>query len=254
MIQHYGWIPDKIDLKDIKYTLEKLAPIQRVNLHDNYKLPIIYDQGNLGSCTGNGVAKIIHFDLLNKHSHLVDKFFTPSRLFIYYYERLLEGTVNIDAGAEIRDGIKVANTYGVPSEDLWPYDIAKFNTAPSKEAVDEALQFEAIEYRWIDNTNKQLIVNALLEGYPVVFGFRVFESFESDIVTRTGVVPMPRSGEGILGGHCMVIFGYSVLYDAFIFANSWGTAWGQHGYGRIPAAYLTNPEYASDFWIINTIK
>jgi len=123
----YGW------KKGDKYAkhCKMLLPVE--NYHSNIKLvdlrdkcPDVYDQGNLGSCTANSLAFCYHYDeLLNKESNktVIDNedttkitvqltpnetsVFVPSRLFIYYNERNLEGTVNKDAGAEIHDGIKV---------------------------------------------------------------------------------------------------------------------------------------------------
>ena len=82
------------------------------------KCPKVYDQGQLGSCTGNAIAAAIEFDLAKQR---VKKVFTPSRLFIYYNERVIEHTVGQDSGAQIRDGIKSVNKLGAPPETLWPY-------------------------------------------------------------------------------------------------------------------------------------
>lgn len=246
-----GWIPDVEDKRDISYSVELLKPIKTVYLSDNYVLPAPYDQGRLGSCTGNGIAFLIHFDLLNKHSQSGANPFLPSRLFIYYFEREIEGTILNDAGAQIRDGIKVVAKWGTPPEDLWPYDIDMFSMKPSDQAINEALKFQALSYRSVDNTNKELLVNTLMDGYPIVFGMTIYKSFPS---AAQGIIPYPRTSEKILGGHCMSIVGYSLEYDAFIVRNSWGPLWGQNGYCRIPAAYICNRSLARDFWIIKTIE
>lgn len=251
-----GWIPQKPDFRDLKFSVEQeeLKPIQSVYLSDKYKLPLPYDQGQLGSCTANGIGFLVHYDLLNKFSQNKTAPFMPSRLFIYYYERLSEGTVDQDAGAVIRDGIKVVNRMGVCSEDLWPYDIEQFAVEPDAKCVQSALNCEALKYKAVDNTNKQLMVNCLLQGFPIVFGMSVYESFMGHKVAATGIVPMPKATERLVGGHCMAIVGYSLQYDAFIVRNSWGTGWGQKGYCRIPAAYLCNDNYASDFWMVTLVE
>ncbi len=93
-------------------------------------------------------------------------------------------------------------------------------------------------------------------GFPVIFGFTVYTSFESLIVENTGVVPMPKNTEGILGGHCVVMVGYDDSTQRFICANSWGTGWGINGTGyfSIPYLYLVNPRLAADFWTIKSVK
>lgn len=252
----FGWIPQAPDQRDKKFSIsqELLQPIKSVYLSDKYKLPLPYNQGNLGSCTANGIGFVVHFDLLNNHSKGKATPFQPSRLFIYYFERLGEDTVNEDAGAIIRDGIKVIATEGVCTEDAWPYDISQFTVRPDKHAVDLATQFQALEYKSLDNTNKQLLVNCLMEGFPIVFGMTVYQSFMTQKVASSGIVPMPKMSETVEGGHCMAIVGYSMEYDAFIVRNSWGMGWGQRGYCRIPAAYLCNRDLASDFWAITSIE
>lgn len=250
----FGWKPDKPDHRDHAYKVERLAPVQSIYLSDKYNLATPYDQGDLGSCTANALAFAAHFDLLNKHvQNRTVAPFIPSRLFIYYYERSLEGSIPFDAGAEIRDGIKVLATYGIPSEDVWTYDITQFAVEPPATAAFWAKRLTGLTYQSIDNTNKQLLITALTQGLPIVFGMTVYQSFMTDQVAATGVVPYPGN-EPVAGGHAMAIVGYHAQDDSFIVRNSWGTRWGQGGYCRIPAAYLTNPNLATDFWVIYTLS
>jgi len=251
-----GWIPQKPDFRDLKFTIaqEHLQPIKSVFLSDTNKLPLPYNQMDLGSCTSQGIGFLVHFDLLNKHVANIATPFMPSRLFIYYYERLEEGTVDQDSGAVIRDGIKVLAKNGVCPEDAWPYDISQFTVAPNSHAIELAQNFQALQYKSLDNTNKQLLVNALMQGFPIVFGMSVYSSFMSPKVAATGIVPMPQPHESLEGGHCMAIVGYHAGFDAFIVRNSWGMGWGQKGYCRIPAAYLCSTSYANDFWIVTLVE
>ncbi|HUB64245.1 MAG TPA: C1 family peptidase, partial [Methylocella sp.] len=93
----------------------------------------------------------------------------------------------------------------------------------------------------------------LAAGYPFVFGFTVYESFESDAVASTGVVPMPASGERVLGGHAVAAVGYNNATRSFIVRNSWGPGWGAKGYFYMPYEYLLTPDYADDFWTIRSV-
>jgi C1A family cysteine protease len=209
-----------------------------------------------GNCTANAIAGLVEFYLMNKSStpNPSATLYTPSRLFIYYYERFIEGSVDWDSGAQLRDGIKVLATYGVSDETQWPYDINQFTVQPSSGAIAEGTKFEAITYQSIDNTDKGLLIAALDAGHPIAFGFTVYESFESQVVTDTGIVPMPRPGEAVLGGHAVCIWGYDLSTDTFLCRNSWGKDWGKQGYFHIPAAYITDENMASDFWIITNMK
>jgi C1A family cysteine protease len=250
-IKRYGWKPDLPDHRDYLYRPHAVQ-LQSVDLRQTCKMPAIMDQGELGSCTANAISFALQFDMLNKHASV--KAIIPSRLFIYYNERVIEGSVKDDAGAEIRDGIKTVAQQGACSETSWKYNIAKFASKPRSTCYKSAVKYEALTYERLNNANKADLVACLASGVPFVFGFTVYESFESDAVANTGVVPMPSSKEQVLGGHAVCCVGYDANTDRFIVANSWGTSWAQKGYFTIPAAYLTNTNLADDFWRINAMK
>jgi C1A family cysteine protease len=210
--------------------------------------PPVYDQGQLGSCTANGIGGAIEFDQRKQGT----REFTPSRLFIYYNERVIEGTVSQDAGAQIRDGIKAVAKLGAPPETDWPYDISKFTQRPPAQAYTDAKQDLVSAYARVVQDITQMR-GCIAEGFPFVFGFTVYQSFESDSVANTGIVPMPGSHEPVLGGHCVVAVGYDDSKRQFIVRNSWGTGWGLNGYCLMPYEYLINPRLASDFWTIRSV-
>jgi C1A family cysteine protease len=247
----YGWVPDFPDARDYAYA----APLfsfrrglpSSVDLRS--KCPPVYDQGQLGSCTGNAIAGAIEFDQRKQGA----KEFVPSRLFIYYNERVIEGTVNQDAGAQIRDGIKAVAKIGAPPETDWPYDITKFSQQPPDKAYQDAKQDIVSSYARVAQSLSQM-QGCLAAGYPFVFGFTVYESFESNEVASTGVVPMPGPGEKVLGGHAVVAVGYNNAKRAFIVRNSWGRRWGLKGYFLMPYEYLLTPDYADDFWTVRSVS
>jgi C1A family cysteine protease len=245
----YGWVHELPDARDYLYA----APLFRfpkglptaVDLRP--ECPPIYDQGDLGSCTANGIAAAIEFDQRKQHS----KEFIPSRLFIYYNERAMEGTVNQDSGAQIRDGIKAVAKLGAPPETEWPYDITKFTQKPPHLAYVDGLKDIVTSYSRIPQILQQM-QGCLASGYPFVFGFTVYESFESEQVASTGIVPMPASHEKVVGGHCVVAVGYDDHKRQFIIRNSWGPKWGLKGYCMMPYEYLVRP-LSSDFWTIRSV-
>jgi C1A family cysteine protease len=249
-IRRYGWTPDLPDQRDKVYMVPArvagaLPP--KVDLRPN--CPPIVDQGELGSCTANAIAGALQFEQMKQK--LAD-IFPPSRLFIYYNERVIEHTVNEDAGAMIRDGIKSVAKEGAPHETLWPYDIAKFKDKPSAAAYKDALKHPAILYQRLTQTLDQL-KGCLAAGFPFVFGFTVYESFESQAVAKSGNVAMPKSKEKQIGGHAVLAVGYDDTSKRFIVRNSWGTSWGIAGYFTIPYAYLTDTNLADDFWTIKQV-
>jgi C1A family cysteine protease len=178
--------------------------------------------------------------------------FTPSRLFIYWNERAMEGTINSDSGAMIRDGIKSVNSQGACPESEWPYDISKFMIRPPAQCYPDALQDKAVSYQRVARNLNQYKA-CLASGLPFTFGFTVYESFESVQVAQTGIVPMPIHGEQVLGGHAVLCVGYDDSKQAFYVRNSWGSSWGLQGYFEMPYAYLMNKGLSSDFWVIKTI-
>lgn len=245
----FGWVRDLPDSRDFMYSaplphLGKLPP--KVDLRD--QCPAVYDQGQLGSCTANGIGAAIEFDQRKQGR----KEFVPSRLFIYYNERVIEGHVNEDSGAQIRDGIKAVAKLGAPPETMWPYDIAKFTKKPGAPVYAEAKKDLVKTYARVPQLQSQM-QGCLADGFPFVFGFTVYESFESDAVARTGIVPMPALTEQVLGGHCVVAVGYDNAGRHFIVRNSWGVKWGLQGYCMMPYEYLLNPQYASDFWTVRAV-
>lgn len=242
----YHWLPDPPDSRDHIYQLAPLTLPASVDLRP-YCSPV-EDQGNLGSCTGNAIAGQI--ELIDRKNN---KRLDVSRLFIYYEERVLEGTVRWDAGAYIRDGIKVCYTKGAPLESLWPYTQSNWATRPPTAAYSDALKRRVTGYqRCLDFT---AVKNALAAGNPVVIGFTVYESFEYAQNNTTGMMPYPNvRTEQVLGGHAVCIVGYRDSDQRFIARNSWGTGWGDHGYFYMPYQVIQNTSMSSDFWRISSVN
>jgi len=247
----YGWIPDCPDHRDLKMahapTVLTASLPRRVDLR-NYG-PVIYDQGELGSCTANAIAAAVQFAQIKQKR----KVFRPSRLFIYYNERVVEGTVQSDAGAMIRDGIRSVARQGVCPEYEWPYDTSMFAVRPPNKAYVSALLEQSVRYQRVAQQVDQIRA-VIASKTPVIFGFAVYESFELADVAETGVMDMPSSGERRVGGHAVLLVGYDDASRRWIVRNSWGTDWGQAGYFTMPYAYLTDPNYSDDLWAISQVE
>ena len=244
--RQYSWVPDTPDFRDYSFkSTKKVANLPtEMDLRSQYSL--IYDQGQLGSCTANAIAMATDFTRIKEGLQPIQ----PSRLFIYYNERKMEGTIPQDAGAQIRDGIKSVATSGVCPETDWPYVISKFTSKPSKKSYADASKNLVKQYQRIDNTQLNDLKACLAAGYTFVYGFSVYESFESDKTAQTGIVTMPKKTEKLLGGHAVTACGYSDSKKAVLTRNSWGSKWGLQGHFWIPYTYLTNTNLADDFWTI----
>jgi C1A family cysteine protease len=242
----YGWIPDLPDQRDLLYSTQVSAiPLPpRVDLKQ--LCSPVEDQGNLGSCTANALVGALEFLEMKKWKKQADL----SRLFVYYNERVIEDTVDYDAGAMIRDGIKSLAKQGVCLEKTVPYNIDHFKQKPSDAAYKEALLHQIKSYHRVNGLQETL--QCLASGYPVVFGFTVYDSFESQEVAKTGIVPMPGRDEQVLGGHAVLAVGYDQASKRITVRNSWGTGWGSGGYCFMPYDYFTTRGLTSDAWTIRT--
>jgi C1A family cysteine protease len=241
----YGWLPDLPDQRD--YLYQAIQPLLRVipSMVDLRKsCSPVEDQQNLGSCTGNALAGALEFLEIKDKVKYADL----SRLFIYYNERVIEHTVKSDSGAMIRDGIKTLVKQGVCTEKTWPYVTRKFAVKPNAASYKEGLAHQITSYHRILTLDEMR--SCLAEGFPFVFGFTVYESFESQTVAKSGVVNMPKLDERVVGGHAVVAVGYNDAKKRFIVRNSWGTRWGMKGYFTMPYAYVSDRNLSDDFWTI----
>ncbi len=251
-VKRYGWIRDLPDQRDLMYAapIPPLALPTKTDLRT--EMPQVYDQGDLGSCTANAIGAAVQ--VARRKEKRQD--FIPSRLAIYYDERVIERTVDQDSGAQLRDGMKVVARVGVcaeasspPESYDWSYDISKFKDKPPEPCYDFAKDNQVIVYRRVPQLLSQM-KGCLASGYPFVFGFSVYQSFESPEVARTGDANLPGPKEEMLGGHAVLAVGYDDASQRFLVRNSWGSSWGQQGYFTLPYAYLSEPHLSSDFWTV----
>jgi C1A family cysteine protease len=245
-VHSYGWKPDTPDQRDQVYHLpfyKKLRLPKSVDLRVNCSP--VEDQGALGSCTANAIAGAVEY--LQRY-HKLPTYNDVSRLFIYYNERSMEGTIGEDSGAMIRDGVKSLVKWGVCTEKMWPYNINVFTKKPLRACYNNATLHKLQQYQRIVTLSDMQA--CLASGFPFVFGFTVYESFESAAVARFGIVPMPKADEAVLGGHAVLCVGYDSRRKLFIVRNSWGNKWGLAGYCKMPFDYLANPNLADDMWML----
>jgi hypothetical protein len=232
---------------ELKFKVFKPVPLpEKVDLRNDF--PKVYDQGELGSCTANALCAVYEYETVDEKVNLG---FKPSRLFLYYNERKLENTVEEDSGALLSDGIKVMKKYGICSEIDCPYVIENFTEKPSTTAYNNALKHKVIISANIHQDLNSMKLS-LYNKNPFVVGILIYSSFESEEVAKTGMVPMPKEEEDCLGGHAVVVCGYTK--DHWIMRNSWGDSWGDKGYFYLPHAYLLDSKLSSDLWNISKIN
>ena len=253
MKRSFGWKPDTPDIRDYKYQGSRILGLvgslpSQVDLRS--KMPPIIDQGELGSCTGASAAAALTYNRIVSGQ---TPMFFPSILYIYYNTRALEGTINYDAGAEIRNAIKSTKKFGFCDEKFWPYSEPFFKRKPPLKAYKNAELYRSSYYYRLNNAKIDNLRACLAEGFPFVFGFTYYTNGEiSD--TNGGYIPMPGPADKPDGGHAVVCCGYDDEKKLFVIHNSWGTQWGDKGYYYMPYDYMTNTELSDDFWTIREIK
>jgi len=210
----YGWLPDLPDHRDFSYSViaPRLAKLPtKVDLRK--KCSPIENQGEIGACTAHALVGALEFLELKDGVEFVDL----SRLFVYYNERVIEGTVKQDSGAFLRDGIKSLAKQGVCPEQEWPYRVKDFTKKPTTKCYSDAKT----------------------------------HAFESAAVAKSGILNLPSKKEQVVGGHAVMGVGYDDAQKRFIIRNSWDTDWGRKGYFTMPYDYLDPAKnLADDFWTI----
>ena len=249
VLKRFGWIPDSKDERDYKFQavptiLEKLP--EEASVED--LCPVVYNQGDSSSCVANASASAIISVHLKQGLPQPD----PSRMFIYYGAREIEGTTHEDAGCMNRNAIKTLAKFGVCSETDWPFIPRNYSIRPSIECYSNAKKDIIISYHRIDSIPEpnfilQNLKACIAEGYPFIFGIPIYENFP--IQTSSGIIPMPKGRE--IGGHALFGIAYNDYTNSVRFLNSWD-GWGDGGYGELPYDYIS--KYARDIWTIRSME
>jgi C1A family cysteine protease len=251
---------DVPDERDYVYSLERHqlrgALPQRVDLRSG--CPRVFNQGGIGTCTAHAVAAAVAFE-----RRLQDKrVLVPSRLFIYYNERMLTGQRSLHCVVRLRDAIKAVAKRGVCPESHWPYrqHPTALRRRPPKEVFKVARNCRIIEYYRIPERSLNPAIflrhlkQCLSDGCPFVFGVTLYASFETEKVKKNGVMPVPDARiEENKGGHAVMAVGYNDRKRAMLVRNSWGADWGINGYFWMPYEVITDRELAYDFWTVRGV-
>ncbi len=267
-----GWIPDYPDMRDYTVRHEMMQPMLKSIVSKEEKpLPAkvdlrkwcspIEDQQQLGSCTANAVAAAVEYS----ERKATGKYLDVSRLFLYKVTRNLMKTTG-DTGAFLKSALGALVLFGIPPEEYWPYEPARYEEEPNTFCYAFAQNYRCINYfRHDPNGASQQQVLASVKQYlansiPSVFGFTVYQSIQTSEVAKTGCIPFPDAREKILGGHAIVAVGYDDkkkipsafgrgTVGALLIRNSWGEGWGEAGYGWLPYEYVLQG-LAVDWWSI----
>lgn len=276
----FGWLPDFPSIsdytpeqKDVKPMLATIrrrmesAPALATSADLRAWCSPVENQLNLGSCTANaGVGMVEYYERRAFGRHI-----DASRLFLYKATRnLLKATG--DTGAFLRTTMEALVLFGVPPEEYWPYVVANYDTEPTAFLYSFGQNYQALKYYRLDpaGTAKPAVLASiktnLASGLPAMFGFTVYNSYTQASVANKGAIPYPTPGEKIVGGHAVMAVGYNdtlqikntnpgavATTGALLIRNSWGTGWGDGGYGWLPYDYVLKAQ-ATDWWTLISLE
>jgi C1A family cysteine protease len=242
----YGFRPSPIDPRNLVTKVSVGASPAECDPRGQASAPSVVDQLQIGSCTANAFRTALLRALLVSGQKPYEE---PSRLHIYGGERTLAGDFSTDAGAEGHDAFRFARKFGVAYESAWPYgDGSTLNSAADyRHAQGYEAKFRIKQYSH-PHPDTETFKTVLWAGKYICFGFTVYEGFESEAVAKSGIVPLPKRGEQVLGGHEVCAVGYVLVNGEFYFVcqNSWGTDWGQDGFFLFPESYMFG--YGTSDW------
>lgn len=255
-----GWLPDVPDFRDYTVHSEKVRSMFKASPPWAAELPAsvdlrehcspVEDQGKIGSCTAQAVVGLLEYFERRTQAEYLD----ASRRFLYKVTRKLyrlEG----DTGAEVRGTMKALRIFGVCPEQYWPYEVGQYDLEPPAFCYAFALSYQAVKYYRVWDGDPQKLLGqlkaSLASGLPFAFGFSVYSSIWDAAVQESGDIPVPQPGDSLDGGHAVMAVGYDDARQRLLIRNSWGTSWGQKGYGTLPYEYVAKG-IADDFWVLVT--
>lgn len=210
----------------------------------------VEDQGKVGSCTANAAVGAMEYQLRKAGQPAVEL----SRMFVYFNARRMRGAVDDDTGATIAESMAAFLAYGAPPEAAWPYDPTLLKKTPPQPAYQAALAHVPAEYARIDGFEN--IKAALAQGFPVVFGISL-PTLCYEEAGATGRMPIMSAHDmdrhPSAGGHAMLIVGYDLGDGVFLVRNSWGPAWAERGYFRMPFDTFNAASRSVDSWILGKL-
>jgi C1A family cysteine protease len=212
----------------------------------------VKDQGQEGSCfafAGAGQREFLYrsYGLNEKTQHLASADAVFSAQYLFYRVHEMEGTLQDDCGAQLRSVCKTMNSAGVCLEKSEPYDPAKAWVAPTTAQDSEARSFQAGAYHRLSTVDD--MKSCLASGYTFVAGFAAYASFEGKQWMVSGMMPVPKKKEALLGGHAVLFFGYDDERQAFKVRNSWGEKWCLGGNFWFPYRATADSNILWDAWI-----
>lgn len=247
-----GAVREIPDVRDYRYQPSLLLQAAGIPVSATTRAwqPEVFNQGQIGACVFNNVARLAKFVRTKNRQYPILNF---SRLYGYYKGREKLGTVEYDSGMTNRDAFKILAA-GVPSESVWPYNGASFYSNPRVRqkptpVVEQlALKYHALVYYSVP-IDLDAMRDCIAEGYPFIVGLEIYQQIFN---ARLGAIATPKRGDPFAGNHDLTIYSYDDRKQLFGVVNTWSAFWGMAGYGTIPYEYVTDPSLAWDAWTLRS--
>ena len=247
----FGWLKEKESPLDYKFSYNSSTILpKQIDLVKNFN--VVFNQLNTSSCVAHAVTMAYMIQLIQQK----EKFFSPSRLFIYYNARFLDNPKNIrDEGTYLKSGIKAVSQYGVCDESIWKFDTSKVNVKPVNSKFDPYVSGSTKQVERYERVPKsrEAIKNALFQGNAIVFGIYLYSKFQQQLEKNNYVFQLPERDDYLTGGHALVIVGFDDDKQCFKVRNSWSKLWGIKGDFWIPYIIMES-QFTDDLWKIMFIE
>ena len=256
--------PDRLDLRDRPYTppVVTLPPSSPDDSQIGEWLPkyvgqdLILDQKTEGSCTGFGLACVIHYLLWRQHTLLggAGAITKVSTRMLYHLARFYDEWPGEDyEGSSCRGALKAWYHHGVCSEEIWPYlnkEGQNIFVPPEEGWEQDAMQRRLGVYYRIDHRSVVDMQAAIQEVGAAYVSANVHDGWNVRApgeIRGHGSLPRikPLSAPDSLGGHAFALVGYNLT--GFVVQNSWGSSWGRKGFAVLP--YDEWVRYGLDAWV-----
>jgi hypothetical protein len=244
--------PDIINIEELD-----MKELIKYDIYDKYKdfFPEITNQGYIGACVPTCISTVYYY-LTMKQSNYIN--FRISRLYLYYQVRKLYDDLDNDNGSTIIDCINILHTDGILPEFLYPYINDNLYKNPNKFLEKYSKFCKCLGF---ENVKRNQIKNKILLDFPILCGIKIFKNIDDKKVKKTGIIEIPNNindsdnllGDNLLGGHCIILIGFDDNTKYYKFINSWGSNWGDNGFGYLPYEYITSEYLSDEFYILKQV-
>jgi len=237
-----GCIKSPPDARDLMYHVAlaaRIPPVLPRSIDYSKDMTRVRDQGNEGSCVGHAAVAMKEYQERGATRWCQKDL---SERYLYEHAKEIDGMPLPHEGTTIRAAMEVLYKRGVCPESCWRY-MANARLPECRDADRKAEPNRIASYVALGGVLSMR--QALVSNGPFVIGVQAYSPFMDPV---DGDIPLPiPSIDHYEGNHAICIVGYDDGSSRFKFKNSWGSGWGDHGYGYLGYDYMAS--YSFDGWL-----